>query len=82
MRNDGAAKWGSGMTRATIDHRHREDILAAAAIRAMLCASRGLSDSQACHPPGADHFEHGLGMVAESSHWPIAPDADSEGGEL
>lgn len=51
------------MSRAVIDHQHREDILAAAAIRAMLCASRGLSQSQACHPPGLDHCEEVLDMV-------------------
>ena len=43
------------MTRAHIDHQHRDDIIAAAAIRAMLCASRGLAESQACHPPGCEH---------------------------
>lgn len=31
---------------------HREDVIHAAGIRAMLCAARGLSESQACHPPG------------------------------
>lgn len=32
----------------------REDVIHAAGIRAMLCASRGLSDSQGCHPPGCE----------------------------
>ena len=27
---------------------------ASAGIRAMLCAARGLSESQACHPPGCE----------------------------
>ncbi len=33
---------------------HREDVIHAAMIRAGLCAARGLSESQACHPPGCD----------------------------
>lgn len=32
----------------------REDVIHAAAIRAALCAARGLSESQACHPPGCE----------------------------
>jgi len=32
----------------------REHVVKAAEIRAQLCASRGLPDSQACHPPGLD----------------------------
>ena len=32
----------------------REAILHAAGIRAMLCAARGLSESQACQPPGCE----------------------------
>lgn len=32
----------------------REDVIHAAGIRAMLCAARGLSESQACHPPGCE----------------------------
>ena len=31
---------------------HREDVIHSAAIRAALCAARGLSESQGCHPPG------------------------------
>lgn len=30
----------------------REDVIHAAMIRAGMCAARGLSESQACHPPG------------------------------
>lgn len=40
------------MTRACVDHQHREDILASAAIRAWFCLQRGLPASQACRPPG------------------------------
>lgn len=32
----------------------REDVIHAAGIRAMLCAARGLSESQACYPPGCE----------------------------
>lgn len=43
----------------------REDVIHAAMIRSGMCAARGLSESQACHPPGcllpypftADHAE-------------------------
>jgi hypothetical protein len=36
-------------------HQARENIIHAAAIRAALCAARGLAESQACHPPGCEH---------------------------
>ena len=35
-----------------LQRQHREDVIHAASIRAMLCAARGLSESQACHPHG------------------------------
>lgn len=43
---------------------HREDVIHAAGIRAMLCAARGLSESQACHPPGCpQHVEATLAAL-------------------
>lgn len=67
------------MTRAPIDHQRRDDILAAAAIRAMLCASRGLSQSQACHPPGCEMCSPPISpcVCADVRHMPAD---DSEGG--
>jgi hypothetical protein len=56
-------------------HRRREDIIHAAAIRAMLCASRGLTPSQACHvgcqvcgvvdasPARCEFCAHGVGFA-------------------
>ena len=63
------------MSRTESDPQERENIIHAAAIRAALCAARGLAESQACHPPGcADHSEDALNMVR---NW---PECDTEGG--
>lgn len=49
---------------------HREDVIHAASIRAMLCAARGLSESQACHPPGCDPSLLAAGVTASVSPAP------------
>lgn len=65
------------MTRAdTNTTQRREDILAAAAIWAMTVASRHLTESQACHPPGTEYLlPH---RPAADHQW--LPSDDTEGG--
>ena len=68
---------------------HREDVVHAAMIRAGLCAARGLSESQACHPPGCPSLlpsGHAAGFAqapdcapALGAFLPESP--DTEGGE-
>lgn len=55
-------------------HQVRENILAAAAIRAMFCASRGLPPSSACRLAQPER------SPAPSGDRPV--EADSEGGEI
>ena len=67
----------------------REDVIHAAMIRAGLCAARGLSESQACHPPGCETSllpaGHSAGFAQAPTHAPALgaffPESDdSEGG--
>lgn len=67
------------MSRAHIDHQLRDDIMASAAIRAMLCALRGLSQSQACHPPGCEFCAEPVAPCV-CVEW--LPADDTEGGAL
>lgn len=64
---------------------HREDVIHAASIRAMLCAARGLSESQACHPPGCPSILP-AGSTAGFAQAPalgyfLPESPDTEGGE-
>jgi len=66
----------------------REDVIHAAMIRAGLCAARGLSESQACHPPGCETSLLPAGHSAGFAQRPAGPalgaffpeSDDSEGG--
>ncbi len=68
---------------------HREDVIHAAMIRSGLCAARGLSESQACHPPGCEPSLLPAGRVAGFAQAPDCAPAlgyflpesdDTEGG--
>ena len=48
----------------------REDVIHAAMIRAGMCAARGLSESQACHPPGCAPSLLAAGVTASVSPAP------------
>ena len=58
----------------------REDVIEAAGIRAMLCASRGLSESQACHPPGCETSLLRAGVRAGHGRF-LQVSEDTEGGD-
>lgn len=68
---------------------HREDVIHAAAIRAALCAARGLSESQACHPPGCEtsllpagvraSFAQGAAGPALGVFLPVSDDTEGGG---
>lgn len=51
----------------------REDIIHSAMIRAALCSARGLSESQACHPPGVLAAYAGTHRPAASCDQAAAP---------
>lgn len=48
----------------------REDVIHAAMIRSGMCAARGLSESQACHPPGCEPSLLAAGVPAGVSPAP------------
>jgi len=60
-------------------HQARENLLAAAAIRAMVCASRGLPPSSGCRACGATEAPQ-CDQCVPGMPEPLP--ADSEGGEL
>ena len=65
-------------------HQRREAVIHAAAIRAMLCAARGLTPSQACQVgcPTCGVIDASPARCEQCTGTHSAVESDSEGGEL